>query len=354
MPQSAGQVALREFDVAQLAELVRRQNAGSVSPWHSAVGDTLGTLVGESAGDVVGSEVVGEIVGAVVAGAAVGETVGSEVVGDMLGEVVGSEAVGDSDGEVVGSEVVGDVLGEMVGAEVVGERDGDSVSGQLLQRAGQVTEMPSGMQSSTPKLRHRSGSSSSWHVRVGETVGSLVVGASVGIELVGEVLTRHVPHAIAHCIRSAASVSASHSDVSMNAQYALSRRPLQSTVGDTVGERVGSEEVGEMLGAAVGSEVVGESDGDAVGSEVVGAIDGETVGSDVVGRKVGVRVGDTVGTAVVGDAVGERVGEAEVGDPVGESVVGHVLQRMGHVSPSSNAVHWFLLNRAHTAPSGTP
>jgi hypothetical protein len=75
-------------------------------------------VVGDTDGDVVGSDVVGEIDG---------DVVGSDVVGDTDGEIVGSDVVGDTDGEIVGSDVVGDTDGDMVGSEVLGEMLGDSV-----------------------------------------------------------------------------------------------------------------------------------------------------------------------------------------------------------------------------------
>jgi hypothetical protein len=59
---------------------------------------------------------------------------------------------------------------------------------------------------------------------------------------------------------------------------------------------VGSEVVGETDGDKVGSEVAG----DIVGSDVVGDIDGEVVGSEVAG--------EVVGTEVVGALDGAGVG----------------------------------------------
>jgi hypothetical protein len=126
-----------------------------------------------------------------------------------------------------------------------------------------------------------------------------VVGAVVGVEVVGEVVGAVVGDEV---------------------------------VGATVGEVVGDDVVGEAVGAVVGVEVVGEEVGAVVGDEVVGAAVGEVVGDDVVGEAVGA----VVGVEVVGEAVGAVVGVEVVGEVVGLVVGDTVVGR----KRSALAISW--------------
>ena len=133
----------------------------------------MGTGVGETVGEVVGSEDVGEIVG---------EAVGCDAVGAAVGDADGSVVVGDTVGEVFGAEDVGDVIGLVVGLTVKPQH--------VARHTKRISE-----------LAHNPWSRSAWQLPavsgptqlgdlVGETVGSdvlgVLLGTKVGFDEVGE------------------------------------------------------------------------------------------------------------------------------------------------------------------------
>lgn len=157
--------------------------------------------------------------------------------------------------------------------------------------------------------------------------------------MVGDTLTRQVPHATAQSCLSRPASSSLHRDKLICAQNARSRRPLQSTVGEDVGAVLGPI-VGCVDGATVG-DIDGEYVGDVVGSDAdglaVGLLDGEKVG-DALGEAVGDVVGEVVGK-LVGELVGSLSEGFDVGEVLGLEVSGHDWHNTGQLSLISRGTH---------------